>query len=545
MRNKIKKWQLRILFSTVFLIPFSGFSQISNPETLKIEKEIIAENDPIVAMLDSLVSQHFLVKSANLTGQNSAINGFKESEIPSYPEATYEKRLSILQSPIPLAYNESVRNYINLYANRKRELTARVLGLSQMYFPMFEQILDQQGLPLEFKYLAIVESALNPKAVSSAGATGIWQFMFNTAKMYSLNINSYIDERKDPLKATYAACEYFKNMYAIYKDWLLVIAAYNCGPGNVNKAIARSGGKTNFWEISRYLPAETRGYVPAFIAVNYVMNYAAEHNINTIPTAISYFETDTVKINKPLSFEFLASQLDIPLSVLEYLNPSYRRNIIPATGETFNIRLPYEKSSLFAANSELILRKFAEETNKEDLLPKSLASTEDQYISREVKQIHKVKRGEKMANLARRYSCSISEIKQWNKIRNNKITPGQKLIVFVTVKKKIVPINPISIPNAIAKTTETATSPVNNDSLNQENASLETKEIPTTVAAAILPKVKLTYVYHIVQKGDTLWRIANKYKYEGVTVAQLKQLNKINSARELRPGTKLKVVVAG
>jgi len=530
----------RILWISVFFMPLSVFSQNTTIASTVRQKDEITENDPIVAMLDSLVSQHFLDKTSTQYASLNANKRFASTEIPVYSEEVYRKRLSSLNTPIPFEYNESVRNYINLYANRKKELTARVLGLSQMYFPMFEQILDQQGLPLEFKYLAIVESALNPNAVSSAGATGIWQFMFNTAKMYSLNINSLIDERKDPYKATYAACEYFKNMYAIYKDWLLVIAAYNCGPGNVNKAIARSGGKKNFWEISKYLPAETRGYVPAFIAVNYVMSYAAEHNINTIPPAISYFETDTVKINKPLSFEFLSAQLNIPLSVLEYLNPSFRRNIIPSTGETFNIRLPYDKTSLFVANEELIFRKFAEETRAEDLLPKSLAASEDQYITREVKQIHKVKRGEKMATLARQYSCSISEIKLWNKIRNNRIKPGQKLVVFVTVKKKIVPVN---APVVAVKTSEIA--PVaGTDSLHQEKISVnETKDTP--VAASGLKSAKLTYVYHIVQKGDTLWRIANKYKYEGVTVAQLKNLNKINSSRELKPGTKLKVVVNG
>jgi membrane-bound lytic murein transglycosylase D len=543
MRNKLKNWVCKILTILVFLMPFSAFSQISDSQNKPGEKSEISENDPIVAMLDSLVTQHFLIKSNALNCNLSNNYCFGTNEIPSYPEEIYQKRLSQLQSPIPLVYNESVRNYIDLYANRKKELTARVLGLSQMYFPMFEQILDQQGLPLEFKYLAVVESALNPTAVSKAGATGIWQFMFNTAKMYSLDINSFIDERKDPYKATYAACEYFKNMYAIYKDWLLVIAAYNCGPGNVNKAIARSGGKRSFWEISKYLPSETRGYVPAFIAVNYVMNYAAEHNINVVPTSISYFETDTVKINKPLSFEFLAGQLDIPLSVLEYLNPSYRRNIIPATGETFNIRLPYNKTSLFASNADFIMRKFAEETSSEDLLPKSLAANEAQYISREIKQIHNVKRGEKMSSIDKRYSCSISEIKQWNKIRNNKVSPGQKLIVFVTVKKKIVPVN-IPTPAVMAKNTPTTPDVAAADSLNNETLTTNKNQEKPAIASA-LPPAKLTYVYHIVQKGDTLWRIANKYKYEGVTVEQLKQLNKINSSRELRPGTKLKVVIAG
>ena len=255
--------------------------------TTTASEEIKPFDDPIIELMDSLVMLNNIVRFNSISNSTEGITSNKD--LPHYSDEIYEQRMAKIYSPIPLVYNEEVKRYIELYAYKRRALTSRVMGLSDLYFPLFEEVLDKEGLPLEFKYLAIVESALNPIAVSKMGATGLWQFMYNTGKMYNLKINSYYDERRDPIKSTHAACRYFKDMYKIYGDWLLVIAAYNCGPGNVNKAIRRSGGKRNFWEIAKYLPSETRGYVPAFIAITYVMHYANEHQIFAKQPAYNYF----------------------------------------------------------------------------------------------------------------------------------------------------------------------------------------------------------------------------------------------------------------
>ena len=298
-----------IILLTASVISFSLKAQENTPP---------ADNyDPIVATLDSLVNLNYIQRLNFASSGDNTSNDFKPYDIPSYSDDVYRSRMSKIQSPIMLTYNPQVREYIDMYSIRKRQLTARVMGLSNLYFPLFEQILDQQGLPLELKYLSIVESALNPTAVSRCGATGLWQFMFNTGRMYNLRVNSYIDERRDPEKATYAACQYFKNMYDIYHDWLLVIASYNCGPANVNKAIVRSGGKTSFWEISKYLPRETRGYVPAFIAVTYLMNYTTEHNLVAVPPVISYYEADTVYVDSKVAFNQIASTIDVPVELIQ------------------------------------------------------------------------------------------------------------------------------------------------------------------------------------------------------------------------------------
>jgi membrane-bound lytic murein transglycosylase D len=283
---------------------------VSNPVT---DTKLV--NDPIIELLDSLVMLNNIIRFNSISNNETGITSIKD--VPNYSDEIYEQRIGKIYSPIPLVYNEEVKKYIDLYAFKRRGLTSRVMGLSELYFPLFEEILDKEGLPMEFKYLSIVESALNPIAVSKMGATGLWQFMYNTGKMYNLKIDSYYDERMDPIKATHAACRYFKNMYDIYGDWLLVIAAYNCGPGNVNKAIRRSGGKTNFWEIAKFLPAETRGYVPAFIAVTYVMNYASEHQIFPVQPAYNYFEVDTLAVDKSVSLKKISAAVNFPLDVIK------------------------------------------------------------------------------------------------------------------------------------------------------------------------------------------------------------------------------------
>ncbi len=476
--------------------------------------------DPIAAMLDSLVNLNYIQRLNFASAGNQQNNNFQPYEVPTYTDDVYRKRIQKIQTPIPLTFNSQVKEYIDLYAVKKRALTERVMGLSNLYFPLYEQILDQQNLPLEFKYLSIVESALNPVAVSRVGATGLWQFMLNTGKLYNLKVNSFIDERRDPAKATMAACQYFKNMYDIYHDWLLVIAAYNCGAGNVNKAIARSGGKTTFWEISSYLPKETRGYVPAFIAVTYLMSYPSEHNLTAVPPIISYFEADTVMVDQKISLREVADATALPIEMVSYLNPIYKKGIIPDGDESYVLRLPSNKINVYISNLENLFKPSEPDVTAMITGDDGTALDPVTYAGKVVKKYHTVKRGEHLANIASRYSCSTQDIKRWNKLKSTRLHSGQKLLVFVPGKQK-------SDQKAELKTVSSSNTAQNTKSESKKRDS---------AGAGITAK----FVYHIVQPGDTLWNIAKRYA--GVTVEEIKAMNRLNS-NNLKPGTKLKLMI--
>lgn len=515
----------------------------------------VSNNDPVVSMLDSLVTISNVIKYQEQSVYNDQPSG---TEIPVFSAEVYEERISKMTTPIPLTYNDQVRGYIDLYANKKRNLTSRVMGLSSLYFPMYEEVLEREGIPLEFKYLSIVESALNPTAVSRCGATGLWQFMYNTGIMYDLDVNSYVDDRKDPYKSTVAACEYFKNMYKIYNDWLLVIASYNCGPGNVNRAIIRSGGKTDFWSISPYLPAETRGYVPAFIAVTYLMNHTAEHNLTAVAPSITYFETDTVQIYNRVSFSTLSKILNLPVDVIAFLNPTYKKGIIPQSvnDQTNTLRLPSNKITAFVSMQTAVeYEEVLLATQKPDfskIMKKSKYNPEEYVmVMKEVKKAHIVSKGQTLSAIAKKYNCTVAEVKSLNHLKSNTVKSGQRIYVMnqqmVAVKKTktITPASDLATNDSAIKDASPHLVDYINGSAADKADELALKEmhptrsdIPETFIKKSSTVENNKAAYHLVQKGDTLYGIARS---QGITIQELIKYNGFSANKKLQVGEKIKV----
>lgn len=374
-----------------------------------------------------------------------------------YPDSVIKKRLSDLPYEIAMPYNTAVRGFIDFYAGRKRKQVESMLGLGKYYFPIFEDVLNKYGVPMEMKYLPVIESALNTGAVSPVGAAGLWQFMPSTGKMYGLEVNTLVDERRDPLKASVAAARFLRDLYKIYGDWHLAIAAYNCGPGNVNKAIRRSGGKRNFWEIYPYLPRETRSYVPIFIAANYVMNYYSNHNLCPAEFNMPAY-TDTVKIEQRVNFTDISEVLKVPMEELRILNPQYRRDIIPGNSGNYYLRLPnhfatkfvelkdslYAKSRITVGVSGEEAKKDSsassddedEETTIEDRPNKEKKNSKKDKNSKKKKKdskhrrtTYKVRNGDNLTEIAERYNVDVSDLKKWNGLRKSKIMAGDRLII--------------------------------------------------------------------------------------------------------------------
>lgn len=462
-------------------------------------------DDPIVAALDRLYKLDLFEKGyAKVNYPKNPKYHFALDSIPHYDDMIYEARLAKLDalSPFDLEYNTYVQGYINMYTLRRREQVSRMMALSQYYFPMFEEMLDKYNLPLELKYLAICESALNPMAKSRSAAMGLWQFMYPTGKMFGLQVTSYVDERCDPYKSTVAACEYFQYLYGLFGDWQMVLAAYNGGPGTVNKAIRRSGGKKTYWEIRPFLPTETQGYVPAFIAVNYIMNYTSEHNIQTaIPKKI-FLEVDTIVIKHQLSFDQISSMLDIPEDELQYLNPSYRKRVIPViSGEPSFLTLPSNKIAAFINNEANIYNY-----QKPDVLSINVIA------SQEVTKIHVVKKGEGLSTIAKKYGCSVSDIKSWNGITSNTLAAGKKLTIYARGHTP-----------AETKTVSTAKT---------------TNSAPITSTAPVSENTSDGFKLYTVKKGDSLYKIAEK---NNTTVDEIKRLNNFGVNYNLLPGKVIKI----
>tara|TARA_R110002073_G_scaffold336208_1_gene530928 strand:+ start:67415 stop:68953 length:1539 start_codon:yes stop_codon:yes gene_type:complete len=417
------------------------------------------------------------------------------------PTDLLKERLNHLNSKTPfnVEYNPSLERIIKSYLKNRRNSLAELMNRAQYYFPMFEEHLDKYDLPLEIKYLAIVESALKPRARSRVGASGLWQFMYYTGKQFKLDVSSYVDERHDPLRATEAACQYLTNLYGIFGDWDLALAAYNSGPGNVSKAIRRSGGSRNYWNIRHFLPRETAGYLPAFYATYYILEYAKEHEIPTKSTYINKFETDTVVVKRQLTFEQINKVLKTDNELLEFLNPQYRLNIIPfVKDKNYALRLPKNLIGTFVSNEEQIYA-FAKEDDakREKQLPKYFESNE--------KIRYRVRSGDYLGKIAERYGVGVSQIKRWNGLRSSSLKIGQYLTIY---------------PRNLAST--------------QNNTE---KATPKKTVAKTTPTGK--YTTYVVQKGDSLWLISKKFPK--VSVNEIKEWNNIWSVKSLKPGTKLKI----
>lgn len=354
---------------------------------------------------------------------------------PLFSDSVYIDRLSRMPSVMEMPYNEIIRKFIDMYAGRLRNQVSFMLSACNFYMPIFEEALDAYNLPLELKYLPIIESALNPSAVSRAGASGLWQFMIGTGKIYGLESNSLVDERRDPIKATWAAARYLKDLYDIYHDWNLVIAAYNCGPGNINKAIRRSGGETDYWSIYNYLPKETRGYVPAFIAANYVMTYYCDHNICPMETNIPD-NTDTIQVNKNLHFEQIADICGVPTEQIKSLNPQYKREIIPGESKPYTLRLPQNYVSTFLDKQDTIYTHRADELfkNRRTVAIKENARYSGKrgsaYKGSGNVTYHKIRNGETLSTIANRYGVRVKDLQNWNGLRNTRISAGKRLKIY-------------------------------------------------------------------------------------------------------------------
>jgi membrane-bound lytic murein transglycosylase D len=399
-------------------------------------------------ILDSLVNATYFKDEHFSISKESEKFGFPSAFVPQYSDSVYTARIATLnrKTPLHFVYNAQVRGFIRLYAVEKRSMTAKILGLSKIYFPLFEEKLDANNVPLEMKYLAIVESALNPTAVSPAGAKGLWQFMYGTGKMYGLQSSSFIDERYDPYKSSVSASKYLRDLYNIYGDWFLALAAYNSGPGNVNKAIRRAGGVKDYWAIWDYLPAETRGYVPAFIAVNYIMSYYGEHNIRPVEPGFLYQDIDTLRTSRLLSFEQISETIGVPMADLQFLNPQYKLGIIPATGNFGNvIRLPKKfipqfqkrEQEIYAYKSAKTIEREALFARLETLHAGSGRRNKESGAEGKTQKFHIVEQGESLGSIARMYRTYISQLIAWNSLKDSDVTPGQKLIVFGGSDKSI------------------------------------------------------------------------------------------------------------
>jgi membrane-bound lytic murein transglycosylase D len=505
-------------------------TEIKNFYLDSIKKTFV--KDDLASCVDSL----WLKELANLDLYNDISEDIININIDEkvdfeLPTDLLKERLAAMdeKSPFNIEYNPGLENIIKSFLKNRKKSFGRLMAISEYYFPMFEEALAKQNVPLEIKYLAVVESALNPKAVSRMGATGLWQFMYQTGKQYNLKIDSYVDERSDPLKSSDAAAQYMTNMYAIFGDWDLVLASYNSGPGNVTKAIRRSGGQQNYWNIRKNLPKETQGYVPAFLATMYIYEYHNEHGIKPDRAIIKQFATDTIRIKMQLSFKQISDLLDVPVAQLQLLNPSYKLNSVPFyQDQSHYLRLPQDKIAVFVSNEDKIYAYAQREIDNRERpfqVTKAIVATDtlnytQQRITLPKTKYYMVKRGDNLGEIATKYSVTVTDIKKWNRLKSNSVARGKSLKIFTnesvfqTIKKEQ-KADSLFIKN-IADKQQIAVSDVKFSKEDKTKKSPKTDTLSSNTASI-----------YIVQKGDNLTTIA---KNHNVTVAEIKKWNQLSSA---------------
>ncbi|MBA6156249.1 LysM peptidoglycan-binding domain-containing protein [Tenacibaculum sp. S7007] len=480
-KNKALNQVIDSTFVAKDSIKINDVEELFSDTDLKMIDSLLVEEKFNSSLFDSI---QYVINDKDIIGNTTSI----------LTTDLLKKRLSDLdvKTPFHLAYNPSLEKVINSYLKYRKKYYPALMAKAKYYFPMFEQYLDQFDVPLEMKYLAIVESALRPDARSRVGATGLWQFMYGTGVQFDLKVNSYVDERQDPVKATVSACKYLSQLYKIFGDWDLALAAYNSGPGNVSKAIKRSGGYKNYWNIRPFLPRETAGYVPAFYATMYIFEYAEEHNIYPDAPKIFHFETDTIRVKRTISFDQISEKTKINRELLSFLNPAYKLDIIPyVKNKNYAVRLP-RKSVVDFLDKEKEIYALAneDEAKREKPLPK--------YFEMDKRIRYKVRSGDYLGKIANKFGVRVSDIKRWNRLRNHRLKIGQRLSIY---------------PKKLA--------------------------IPKKTVQKKYEQPKGKHEVYVVKNGDSLWTISKKYP--SVSVEQLKKWNNIWSIKSLKPGMKLKI----
>jgi membrane-bound lytic murein transglycosylase D len=529
----------KIALSFFLIVSINSFSQkyleskgiqkkeVNNSYLDSIKKTFV--KDQMASCVDSL----WMKELANLDIYNTISDDIKTINIDE--KVDYELSTDLLKSrlkamdaksPFNIEYNVGLENIIKSFLKNRKKAFERLMAVSEYYFPLFEEALAKQNVPLEIKYLAVVESALNPKAVSRMGATGLWQFMYQTGKQYNLKIDSYVDERSDPLKASDAAAQYMANMYAIFGDWDLVLASYNSGPGNVAKAIRRSGGQQNYWNIRKNLPQETQGYVPAFLATMYIYEYHKEHGIKPDRAIVKHFATDTIQIKKEMSFKQISDLLDIPVSQLQVLNPSYKMNVVPFyEAESHFLRLPKDKIAVFTSNEDKIYAYTQfEENNREKQFQVSKAFAVKDTLNNTIQKprslsktkYYTVKRGDNLSEIASKYNVTIADLKKWNYIKGNSVSRGKSLRIYLedTTASKETKENSIAVLKATNQSMALTESKLGKEEKGKKLINSDTLTTDNTT-------------FYIVQKGDNLSSIAKKYN---LTLAEIKEWNHLTTS---------------
>lgn len=489
---------------------------------------------------------------ANKTYTLAAIEAKKlrenaDKSIPKVTDEELKARLDKLSHQIPMRFNRLVKSHIKAYVERRRRSSETIISRSTIYFPIFESALVRHNIPSDLKYLAIIESALNPKALSPAGAKGLWQFMPGTGRQYKLRINKSVDERCDPYMASEAAAKFLKDLYQRYDDWLLVIAAYNCGPGRVNKAIKKAGGAKDYWKIIRYLPKETRNYVPAFIAASYMMNYYHLHNLYPVFPEYDLQVTEKAMLYKQMTLKEIANRSGTSLETVQFLNPSYKKGYVPKSSKGYIVILPMSQMTAFKAvtpeakpyyfsspsytlQAPAQLVSYSKSSNEAPMAA-APSNVKKKVEYKKERKVYQVKRGDNLGKIARKYRVSVKKIKRWNKLKTSTIRVNQKLVIYKT--KKVVtyePTEPLVVeesqPQPSFQADIAEPQPVVNQSPSQPKV-----DIP---ADAIIIKYE-------IRKNDTLYKISQWY--DNVTVQDIMRWNNISDESEVTPGMQISVYV--